>query len=663
MNSTSAQSLEDIAIIGMSGRFPGARNLDEFWNNLRDGVESIQFFSEEELSEAGVSSSNRQNPDFVNAGGPLDDIEMFDAPFFAMTAREAETLDPQQRLLLECASQALEDAAYDPQSYKGSIGVYAGGILSNYLFNLLSNPEHRKLVGDFQVFTGNDKDHLTTRISYKLNLKGPSITVQTACSTSLVAVAMACQSLLNYQSDMVLAGGVAIRVPQRMGYVYQDGMIFSRDGHCRPFDAEASGTLFSNGVGMVVLKRLADAVADRDCIHAVIHAAAINNDGSLKVGYTAPSVDAQAEVIAMAHGMAGVSPETITYIEAHGTATPLGDPIEIAALAKAFRAGTQRKNFCAIGSVKSNLGHLDAAAGIAGLIKTVLALKHQQIPPSINFTRPNPAINFADSPFYVNTQLSKWSGDGGPRRAGVSSFGIGGTNAHVVLEEAPPPEPAPSDRSHHLLLLSARSKPALDRLTASYSTYLHQHTELALDDVAYTTQVGRKAFTHRRIVVTRNTADAASALARPDSGHVFSASKTPGEHPVAFLFPGQGAQQVNMGRDVYLSEPSFRRCVDNCCEILKPFLGFDLKTILYPNEAESEDCASRMGETEVAQPALFVIEYALSKLWMEWGIQPETMLGHSIGEYVAACLADVFSLEDALRIVAERGRLMQATPR
>lgn len=652
-------SLEDVAIIGMSGRFPGAHNLGEFWNNLRNGVESVTFFSEKELSNAGLPSSILKNPDFVNAGGLLDDVELFDASFFSLTPREAETLDPQQRLLLECSWQALEDAGYDSQQYKGSVGVYAGGIMSSYLLNLLSNPEHRKLVGDFQVFTGNDKDHLTTRVSYKLNLTGPSVTVQTACSTSLVAVVMACQSLLNYQCDMALAGGIAIRVPQKAGYVYQEGMIFSRDGHCRPFDAEASGTLFSNGVGLVVLKRLADAVADGDCIHAVIKGAAINNDGSLKVGYTAPSLDAQAEVIAMAQEVAGINPETITYIEAHGTATPLGDPIEIAALTKAFRAHTDKKNFCAIGSVKSNVGHLDAAAGIAGLIKTVLALKHRQIPPSINFSRPNPVINFGDSPFYVSSRLSEWQTGVMPRRAGVSSFGIGGTNAHVVLEEAPPPERSESARSRHLLLLSARSKAALDTLTASYAVHLSQHSDSNLADLAYTSQIGRKAFNQRRILVSENLADAATALSVVDPGRVFTATKTPGEHAVAFLFPGQGAQHINMGLEVYRSESVFRKCVDDCCEVLHSFLGFDLRSILYPAVDMTQEATARLEQTEVAQPALFVIEYALAKLWMEWGVRPETMLGHSIGEYVAACLAGVFSPEEALQLVAERGRLMQ----
>jgi acyl transferase domain-containing protein len=420
----SNEPFEAVAIIGMSGRFPGARNLTEFWRNLRDGIESISFFTPEELESAGVDRDRWNRPDFVRAGGVLEGIEDFDASFFGFNPRDAELLDPQQRIFLECAWHALEDAGYNPDSYSGSIGVYAGSVLSSNLFNILSHQELRAPLENFQTFTGNDKDHLSTRTSYKLNLKGPSITVQTACSTSLVAVSMACQSLLDHQCDMALAGGVAIRVPQGTGYLHQPGMIFSSDGHCRPFDAKADGTLFSNGVGIVVLKRLREAIADRDHIRAIIRGSSINNDGSLKAGYTAPSQDGQAEVIATAQAIAGVHPETISYIETHGTATNLGDPIEIAALTQVFRASTDNKQFCAIGSLKSNIGHMDAAAGVASLIKTVLALENKQLPPSLNFEHPNPAIDFANSPFYVNTSLKEWKSPRTLRRAGVSSFGI-----------------------------------------------------------------------------------------------------------------------------------------------------------------------------------------------------------------------------------------------
>jgi acyl transferase domain-containing protein len=622
----------------------------EFWENLRNGVESVSRFSDRELADSGVTPETRRHPNFVNAGGVLDDIEMFDASFFGFSPREAETLDPQQRLLLECAWHTLEDA------------VFAGGVMSGYLFNILANPVHRKVAGDFQVFTGNDKDHLTTRVSYKLGLKGPSITVQTACSTSLVAVAMACQSLLDYHCDLALAGGVAIRIPQKTGYIHQEGMIFSRDGHCRPFDADASGTLFSNGVGLIALKRLADALADDDCIHAIIKAASINNDGSVKVGYTAPGLDGQAEVIATAHAMAEVNPETITYVEAHGTATPLGDPIEISALTKAFRAGTAKRNYCAVGSVKSNFGHLDAAAGIAGLIKVVLSLKHRAIPPSLNYNRPNPNIDFANSPFYINSGLSEWRNNGVPRRAGVSSFGIGGTNAHVILEEAPIRRSRVSPRSHHLLLLSARSKKALEWATENLATCLARDPNINPADVAYTLQVGRKAFHYRRMLVVERVGDAAKAFESLDPKSFSSGVKANGEPSIAFMFPGQGSQHVNMGRDVYGTENVFRSWVDQCSQILQPRLGLNLRDVLYPNAEKLSDAERRIKQTEIAQLAIFVIEYALAQLWMQWGVRPQTMIGHSIGEYVAACLAGVFSLDDCLFLVAERGRLMQRLP-
>ena len=655
-------SLEDVAIVGMSGRFPGARNLAEFWDNLRNGVESIRFFSEEEVASAGTSLAVAKHPDFVNAGGVLEDVELFDASFFGFSPREAETLDPQQRLLLESAWQALEDAGYDPGTYRGSIGVYAGGVSSSYLFNILSNREHRELVGDFQVFTSNDKDHLTTRVSYKLNLKGPSITVQTACSTSLVAVAMACQSLVAYQCDMVLAGGVAVRVPQKAGYLHQEGMVFSRDGHSRPFDAEASGTVFSNGVGVVVLKRLADAIADRDFIHAVIKGSAINNDGSLKVGYIAPSLDAQAEVIAMAQAIAEVDPRTITYVEAHGPATRLGDPIEVAALTKAFGAKKDDKKWCAIGSLKSNLGSLDAAAGVAGLIKTVLALENKLIPPSINFSRPNPIIDFANSPFYVNTELSEWKGGSTPRRAGVSSFGMGGTNAHLVVEEAPARGNNDSRRFRHLLLLSARSKPALETATAGFAAHLKQHDDLNPADVAYTCQVGRRAFSQRRALVYGELSDVVRNLESLDGGRVHTATKAAEERSIAFMFPGQDALHVNMGLGLYLTEPTFRKHVDDGSALVKAHLEFDLRDALFPPGGHEQEAIHRLEQTEVAQPALFVVAYALAQLWMEWGVRPQTMIGHGVGEYVAACLAGVFSFEDALFLLTQRGRLMQKLP-
>lgn len=655
---------DGIAIIGMSGRFPGAHNLSEFWNNLKNGVESISFFTEPEV---GVSSSNScgfEHPDFVNAGGILEGIELFDASFFGFNPMEAATLDPQQRLLLECAWHAMEDAGYDSEACQGPIGVYAGGAMSTYLFNLLSNPEHRKLAGDFLVFTGNDKDFLTTRVSYKLNLKGPSIAVQTACSTSLVAVAMACDSLLAHQCDMALAGGVAIRVPQKSGYVYQEGQIFSRDGHTRSFDAEASGTLFSNGVGLVVLKRLEDAIADQDSIRAVIKGTAINNDGSLKVGYAAPGLDAQAEAVAMAHAMAGIDARSVSYVEAHGTATPMGDSIEVAALTKAFRANTEDKSFCALGSVKSNVGHLDSASGVAALMKTILSLEHEAIPSSINFTRPNPKIDFKNSPFYVNTQLRLWPSGHTPRRAGVHSFGIGGTNAHVVLEEAPAREACSSLRTRHLLVLSARSKTALQATAANFASYFQQHPEQSLADVTYTCQVGRREFLQRQVLVCRDARDAAKTLAGVDASRVLRATKAPIELSLAFLFPGQGAEYVDMGAELYSSEPTFHKHVDECAELLKRHIGLDLRNSLYSSVGQSGGVVQNIIKAEIAEQflaelSIFVIEYALAQLWMEWGARPQAMMGQGVGEYVAACLADVFSLEDALWLLAGRDRTMR----
>lgn len=663
-NTENYDSTEAIAIIGMNVRFPGAKNLTEFWQNLKNGVESISFFSRAELEAAGRDPALLNNPDFVNAGGVLEEIELFDAPFFGFNPREAETIDPQQRIFLECAWQALEDAAYDSETFDGSIGVYAGAAMNTYLFNLISNRELMKIVGGFQVLIGNDKDYLTTHVSYKLNLKGPSIVVQTACSTSLVAVCMACESLLGHQCDMALAGGVSIKVPQKTGYLYQEGMITSPDGHCRTFDAEAKGTVGGDGVGIVVLKRLSEAIADRDNIYAVIKGSAINNDGALKVGYTAPSVEGQAEVVAMAQAMAGVDPETISYIEAHGTATPLGDPIEIAALTQAFRAGTEQKNFCGIGSVKSNLGHLNTAAGVAGLIKTALMLKHKMLAPTLHFKHPNPGIDFANSPFYVNTKLNEWKRGATPRRAGVSSFGIGGTNAHAVLEEAPESEGSAPSRPAQLLLLSAKTNTALETATTNLVEQLKQNPSTNFADVAYTCQVGRRAFGQRRMLVCENADAAVSALTALDPRSVFTSFIAQGakDRSVVFMFPGQGAQYAGMTRGLYEVEPAFRERVDFCSEFLRPLLGQDLRQLLYPETDRAGEVVDQLGQTAFSQPALFVIEYALAQLWIEWGIRPQAMIGHSIGEYVAACLAGVFSLADALTLIAARGRMMQEMP-
>jgi len=649
-----------VAIIGLAGRFPGAKTAAEFWRNLKAGVEGVSFFTDDELRAEGIAPEVLSDPGYVKAKAMLEDIEWFDAAFFGITPKEAEMMDPQQRLFLECAWAALEDAGYDSEQYSGAIGLYAGSSINSYLMlNLFSNPGLVDTGSILQTSIPNRTDHLTTRGAYKLNLKGPAVTVQTACSTSLVAVHLACHSLMGYQCDIALAGGVTISVPKNSGYYFQEGGVVSPDGHCRAFDQGANGTVPGNGVGVVVLKRLAEALADGDEIHAVIKGSAINNDGSLKVGYTAPSVNGQADVIALAQVVAGVTPDTISYVEAHGTGTTLGDPIEIAALTQVFRAGTDKKNFCAIGSVKTNIGHLDVASGVASLIKTTLALKEGVIPPLINFERAGTDIDIAGGPFYFNDKAIEWKRNGGPRRAGVSSFGIGGTNAHVILEEAPPRADSAPSRPSQLLVLSARTGAALETATANLSFHLKEHPEPNLADVAYTLAAGRRAFKHRRIVVSHDPEDAANVLETLDPRRVLAGLQEPKNHPVMFMFPGQGAQHARMGRELYEAEVTYRSVVDSCAELLQPLLGLDLREVLYPQDELLAQSEAQLKQTFITQPALFVTEYALAKQWLEWGVNPQAMIGHSIGEYVAACLAEVLSLEDALALVAARGRLMQ----
>lgn len=568
-------------------------------------------------------------------------------------------IDPQQRIFLESAWEALEQAGYDAEGYVGAIGVYGGMSQSRYLLNLLSDRELMASTNSLQVRLSNDKDHLPTRVSYKLNLRGPSINVQTACSTSLVAIHMACRGLLNNECDMALAGGVSIGAQQKAGYLYQPEGIASPDGHCRAFDARAQGMVGGSGVGVVVLKRLSDALADGDRIRAVIKGSAINNDGSVKAGYTAPSINGQSEVIALSQALAGVEARSISYVEAHGTGTALGDPIEIAALTQAFGASTQEKGFCAIGSVKSNIGHLDAAAGVTGLIKTVLMLEHGNIPASLHYEQPNPKIDFGNIPFYVNARLKEWEANGEPRRAGVSSFGMGGTNAHVVLEEAPELKPSGQSRSHQLWVLSARSQSALDQATANLAACLEGNGEVNLADAAYTLQVGRKGFGKRRVMVSAGLEETIEGLASfkgTIDGEAAGEAKA-----VIYLFTGQGGQYEKMGRGLYQQEKVFRNEVDRCSEMLKVELGLDLRRVIYPGEHWGSGTES-LKETWLAQPALFVVEYALAKLWKSWGIEPKGMMGHSIGEYVAACLAGVFTLEEGLKMVAVRGRMMQEAP-
>jgi acyl transferase domain-containing protein/glutamate-1-semialdehyde aminotransferase len=658
-------SLDGVAIIGMAGRFPGARNVREFWQNLLAGKESISFFEPGELEPAPNEPAGiRNDPHYVRARGVLEGAETFDAAFFGINPREAELMDPQQRVFLETVWEAFEDAGYDPLAYAGPVGVFAG-MANNTYFPAVIAPRRASdsPAAALQTMLGNEKDYLATRTSYKLNLRGPSLNIQTACSTSLVAVAQAYQALQGYQCDMAIAGGISITSPQKRGYLYHEGAIVSADGHCRAFDAQAGGTVFSNGTAVVLLKRLADAVADHDHIYAVIKGVGVNNDGSARVSFAAPSVDGQAEAIAMAQALAGVNAESITYVETHGTGTALGDPVEIAGLTQAFRLGTERNQFCAIGSVKSNIGHLDAAAGIAGLIKTSLALQNAKIPASLHYTQPNPKINFAETPFYVNARLQDWPASETPRRAGVSSFGSGGTNAHVVLEEASERQASGPSRAEQLFLISARSQTALDQAANNLAAHLAS-SDLALNlaDVAFTLQTGRRHFLHRKATVARTAAEAAEALVSGDPKRVWSRKCEHADAPVVFLFPGQGAQQVNMGRGLYENEPIFAAQVDECAEVLRPLLGLDLRELLYPQPSQEEEASRQLKETFITQPALFVVEYALAQLWMQWGVAPKAMIGHSLGEYVAACVAGVFSRNDALQIISARARMMQDLP-
>jgi acyl transferase domain-containing protein/acyl carrier protein len=673
---------QDVAIIGMAARFPGAENIDAFWSNLCNGVESVTFFTDEELAAAGMSPEQLDDSSYVKARPILEGVDLFDAGFFGYSPRDAEITDPQQRIFLECAWEALEAAGYDSKTYPGLVGVFGGKMASAYLLRLLSDPVLLGSLGGtpHQFSAANEIDSLATTVSYKLNLKGPSFSVQTFCSTSLVATHLACQSLLNGECNMALAGGVSVRVPVKQGYTFVEGGMESPDGHCRTFDARAKGTVFGDGVGVVVLKRLEDALADGDVIHAVIRGTALNNDGSMKVGYSAPSVEAQAEVVAAALENAGVTADSIGYVEAHGTATELGDPIEVTALSRAFRRTTDAIGYCPIGSVKTNVGHLDRASGVSGLIKTVLTVKHGLIPPSLHFEEPNPEIDFDGSPFYVNTVLSVWESNGQPRRAGLNSLGMGGTNVHIVVEEPPSMAPSSPSRPRQLLLLSARTESALDEMTANLARYLREKIDVKLADAAYTLQVGRRAFEHRRMLVCRDVADALEVIESPESQRVLTHYQPDVNRAVAFMFPGVGDHYLRMGEELYEAEAVFRDTVNRCSSILYPYLGVKLCDLLYPPDeaaAPQDDAgvdlramlkrdgqalspaAQRLNQTAVAQPVTFVIEYALARLLMSWGVRPSALLGHSLGEYVAACLAGVLSLEDALRLVAGRAQMIQ----
>jgi acyl transferase domain-containing protein len=681
----------EIAVIGMAGRFPCAKNIQEYWDNLKTGKESISFFSDEELEELGFDTQIIASPGFVRAKGVLAEIEYFSPDFFNFTPGEAEIMDPQLRIFLECSWHALEDAGCNPDTYDGAIGIYAGNAINHYWIMKIMFSKKYHLLGAFKANLLNSQ--FSTQVSYHLNLKGPSLTILTACSTSLTAIHTACLGLLSSESDIALAGGVSLDLPQKSGYLYQEGMIGSPDGHCRAFDARAKGTVSGSGAGVVVLKKLEDAIADGNYIYAVIKGTAINNDGLRKVGYTAPSVEGQAEAIRNAYIMAEVDPKTVSCIETHGTGTPLGDPVEIEALSMVFKQN--KKNSIPIGSVKTNLGHLDSAAGAAGFIKTVLALKYKQIPPTIHFENSNPKIPFENTPFYVNRELKTWENNGNPLRAGVSSFGLGGTNVHVVLEEWPGDRrqsqgrgevPSPS-RDYQLILLSAQTPTALDKMTENLTEYFkknllnrgNQKNPLnpapTMEDAVYTLQMGRKPFQYRKMILCpANDAEKAVELLsqKGKSKAVKTFYRKVEDPPVIFLLPGQGSQYVNMGRDLYQKEPLFRQDMDRCFEILTPLTGYDLKEILYPADtgAESANTShtsymsynSLINQTEITQPLLFAFEYALAKLLMKWGITPGAMIGYSMGEYIAACLSGVFSLEDALKLVTARGQLMRQTP-
>lgn len=661
-----------IAIVGMAGRFPGASDLAAFWKQLIGGVEGLTRFTPEELREVGIPEICLQHPDFVPVRGFIEGTEEFDAPFFQMSPRQAELTDPQQRLFLESAWNCLEDAACDPERWEGSIGVFAGCSANTYLLNnLLSDRVALASMGGSQALLSSDKDHLATLAAYKLNLHGPAVTVQTACSTSLVALHMACQSLWQGDCDMALVGAASIAVPYKGGHLYRTGHIFSSDGHCKAFDAEAEGTVSGDGVGVIAIRKLSDALASGDPIRAVIRGIAINNDGNQKMGYTAPSVDAQSDAVAQAHANAGISADSIGYVEAHGTGTALGDPIEVTALSQAFRQTTQKTGFCALGSVKSNIGHLNTAAGMAGLIKSILALEHQWLPPSLHFKRPNTRIPFAQTPFFVNTQSRPWVRRDTPLRAGVSSFGAGGTNAHVVLEEAltwttrPSSEvPVHKEQESILLPLSARSSWSVQEQAKRLGEYLYQQPQCNLADVAYTLQKGRSTFEYRKVVVARNVSQAAQALHTvPDAyGLHVEGFAPPSGRNIAFICPAQGTQRIGMAQQLYRWDASFRHHMDACFAILDTELDISLRDILYPDTFELHP-SGELDDQRRAGPAVFSVSYALGKMWMERGIQPDVLIGHSTGEYVAACLSGVLSLRDALHILVRRAEWIDTMPK
>ncbi|QEG38969.1 Phthiocerol synthesis polyketide synthase type I PpsE [Roseimaritima ulvae] len=650
-------------MIGLAGRFPGADDASAFWDLLARGRSGV----------TPVSPNPRSNlpdqPNYVGKAAVVKDADYFDAQFFGIYPKQAIDMDPQHRLFLEICWQAMEDAGYVPDAAPGRVGVFAGCHMNTYIFTrLAADAELRAALADsfpggsLTAEISNDKDYIATRVAYQLNLRGPSVNVQSACSTSLVAIAQACENLSSGACDMALAGGATVTFPQQQGYLHTEDSILSPDGTCRTFDAQACGTIFGDGVGAVVLKRLDDAVADCDAIYAVLRGWGVSNDGHDKRGYTAPSVSGQASAIRRAHQRAGITADSISYIEAHGTGTLVGDPIEIEALTQAFRETTDKTQFCRIGSLKTNVGHLDVAAGVSGVIKTALALQHRQLPPVLNFDSPNPKIDFASSPFIVNTELTDWDDSHAPRRAGVSAFGVGGTNAHVVLEQAPALAATASQRPFHLIRLSARSTAALDEMSEDLARHFDDHPQLDLADACYTLQTGRKTFRHKRIVVAADLSEAAAALRSRGPQQAITADCRASQTPVTLLFPGQGSQHLQMAQQLYQSEPVVRQHIDACATALLPHLDLDLRDLVYPDAADDAADAQRLHQTEIAQPALFMVSYALGRWWQSLGVTPGRLIGHSVGEFAAAAIAGVMSMSDAARLVALRGRLMQSLP-
>lgn len=659
-----SDSVGGIAIIGMAGRFPGANSVAEFWDLLVEGRSGVTPV----IPRRGSALPNQ--PNYVAKAAVVKNADHFDAKFFGIFPKQAIEMDPQHRLFLETCWHAMEDAGHIPDASTGRTGLFAGCHMNTYVFARIAADEafRRSLTDSFPgggltTEISNDKDYLATRVAYHLNLRGPAVAVQTACSTSLVAIAQACESLTAGACDMAIAGGVTATFPQEQGYLHTEDSILSPDGTCRTFDADARGTIFGDGVGAVVLKRVRDAVGDRDEIYAVIRGWGVNNDGGDKNGYTAPSVSGQSAAIRAAHRRAGITADTITYVEAHGTGTLVGDPIEIQALTEAFADTTDKKQFCRIGSLKTNVGHLDVAAGVTSVIKTALSLSHRQIPPMIHFESPNPKIDFENSPFICNTELTPWNTDGSPRRAGVSSFGVGGTNAHLIIEEATTTATQKTYRRSHLIRLSAKTRESLEQMTDDLADYLEQNPSISLADLAHTLHVGRASLAHKRFVVAKQTPEAAQKLRSRNSKDCVTGEPTTSPNrvaPVAFLFPGQGSQHVNMARDLYRCEPIFAMHFDDCLDVLTPLIGVDLRLMLFPPDGFPR--SPRLDETEIAQPILFAVSYALARYWQSIGVHPRVLIGHSVGEFAAAAIAGVMSMRDAAGLVAARGRLMQALP-